>query len=237
MGRNHEGSRSLTIAIKAGAGVFAGVIAGGLGYCFWPHVEPSVLAAHPAVVKPIFVVAAAASRPAPAPSPAPALAVPALTVVPKAGVEKLALALKTDGDGAPRAVTRGVNFAEPAAPTPAPSLAPVSVMAPARPPSPGPALASSSNEAAARLGAQGLVALADGDIAGARLFLQRAADAGDPRAWMALGETYDSASLTRLGVVGAHGDATRAHDCFAKALAAGVGAAKERIAALEARGN
>jgi hypothetical protein len=93
------------------------------------------------------------------------------------------------------------------------------------------------NEDAAKLCAQGLLALADGDIAGSRAFLERAADAGDPRALMVLGDTYDPATLTRMGAVGMRGDAARAHDYYARALAAGMGAAKQRIAALQAQGN
>ena len=80
-----------------------------------------------------------------------------------------------------------------------------------------------------------MLALADGDLATARLFLQRAADAGDSRALMALAETYNPVTLAGLGVVGAHGDPARARDYLSRAVAAGVGAAKDRIAALEAQ--
>ena len=93
------------------------------------------------------------------------------------------------------------------------------------------------SEQAARFFALGLVALADGDVAGARAFLDRAADEGDTRALMVLGDTYDPATLTRLGAVGIRGDAARAREYYARALAAGVGAARQRIAALDAKGN
>jgi TPR repeat protein len=96
---------------------------------------------------------------------------------------------------------------------------------------------SAPSEEAARFCAHGLIALADGDVAGARAFLERAAEAGDSRALMVLGDTYDSATLTRLGAVGIRGDATRAHDYYARALAAGVSAARQRIAALNAQGD
>ena len=59
-------------------------------------------------------------------------------------------------------------------------------------------------------------------------------DSGDIRAFMVLGETYDPALLARMGVLGIKGDAARARDYYAKALAAGMGAARERMAALEA---
>jgi hypothetical protein len=81
---------------------------------------------------------------------------------------------------------------------------------------------SSAEEAARRLSAQGLVALAQGDIVGSRAYLQRAAEAGDVRALLALGETYDPATLGRIGARGIKGDAAAAREYYAKALAAGV---------------
>lgn len=86
-----------------------------------------------------------------------------------------------------------------------------------------------------RLSAEGLVAFAKGDIAGARAFLKRAAEAGDPRALVALGDTYDPTTLIRLGAVGVKGDETSARSYYSRALAAGVGGARERIAALAAK--
>ncbi len=88
---------------------------------------------------------------------------------------------------------------------------------------------------ARRLCAEGLIAFAKGDIARARAFLQRAAEAGDARALMALGDTYDPITLTRLGAVGIKGDESAARNYYSRALAAGVGGARERIAALAAR--
>jgi len=86
-----------------------------------------------------------------------------------------------------------------------------------------------------RLSAEGLVAFAKGDIAGARAFLKRAAEAGDPRALVALGDTYDPMTLIRLGAVGVKGDEASARNYYSRALAAGVGGARERIAALAAK--
>ncbi len=88
---------------------------------------------------------------------------------------------------------------------------------------------------ARRLSAEGLVAFANGDIAAARAFLVRAAEGGDARALMALGDTYDPATLARLGVVGLKGDGIAARGYYSRALAAGVGAARERIEALAAK--
>jgi hypothetical protein len=88
---------------------------------------------------------------------------------------------------------------------------------------------------ARRLCAEGLVAFAQGDIATARAFFVSAAEAGDPRALVALGDTFDPATLTRLGVVGLKGDGTKARDYYARALAAGASGARERLASLAAK--
>jgi TPR repeat protein len=88
---------------------------------------------------------------------------------------------------------------------------------------------------ARRLCAEGLVAFAKGDIATARAFFVSAAAAGDARALVALGDTFDPATLTRLGVVGLKGDGAKARDYYARALAAGATGARERIAALAAK--
>jgi TPR repeat protein len=88
---------------------------------------------------------------------------------------------------------------------------------------------------ARRLCAEGLIEFAKGDIAAARAFLKRAAENGDARALMALGDTYDPATLSRLGVLGLKGDEAVARSYYSRALAAGVGGARERIASLAAR--
>jgi hypothetical protein len=49
---------------------------------------------------------------------------------------------------------------------------------------------------------------------------------------MALGDTYDPTTLARLGALGLKGDEATARNYYARALAAGVGGARERIAAL-----
>jgi TPR repeat protein len=83
-----------------------------------------------------------------------------------------------------------------------------------------------------KLCAEGLAALAKGDIATARAFFVNAATAGDVRALVALGDTFDPATLGRLGVVGLKGDGAKARDYYSRALAAGATGARERIAAL-----
>ena len=88
---------------------------------------------------------------------------------------------------------------------------------------------------ARRLCAEGLIAFAKGDIAGARALLKRSAEGGDARALMALGDTYDPTTLSRLGALGLKGDEALARSYYSRALAAGVGGARERIAALAAK--
>ena len=92
---------------------------------------------------------------------------------------------------------------------------------------------SGPSDDARRLRAQGLVALAGGDVAAARAFLERAADAGDARALMVLGDAYDPATLARLGAIGVKGDAARARAYYQRANDAGLAAARQRIAATE----
>jgi len=83
-----------------------------------------------------------------------------------------------------------------------------------------------------KLSAEGIVAFAKGDIATARAFFVSAAEAGDARALVALGDTFDPATLTRLGVIGLKGDGAKARDYYERALAAGASGARERLAAL-----
>jgi len=98
-------------------------------------------------------------------------------------------------------------------------------------PSPQPA-ASANSEAEACFG-RGLSALAKGDIAAARRWLEHAADEGENRAFMALGDAYNPAVLTRLGVLGAPGDASLARSYYNRAVAAGLDAARGRLAWLD----
>ena len=209
-----------SLAIKAGAGLLAVLVAAGLGYAFWPHPEPEISAMRSAVEKPVFVATPATTKPPAAPLTTQAVPVVASPSTPtpssapaveKAGTDKLAAMMKTPAS-AP--LTRSLAL------PPAPAL-----IAPAPPPS----------EDAAKLCAEGLVALADGRIASARAFLERAADSGDARALLVLGDTWDAKRLGQLGAVGVQADATRAHDYYARAVAAGVPEARQRLAAVEAK--
>jgi hypothetical protein len=71
--------------------------------------------------------------------------------------------------------------------------------------------------------------IVQGDIAAARLMLTRAAEAGDPRAALVLGSTYESAVLRKLGVLGLAADARQAREWYAKAADFGSGEAKRRL--------
>jgi hypothetical protein len=208
------------IALGAGAGATALTLV--LGLAFWPPMATSPISGRTLVSQPVFVASIAHGKPEAAPAvvvatAAPGAPAPQAAVAPAAdasAMAKLAVALQTNptplaaqGLG----VTRSMTLATAA-----------------------PGGASQASEAARRLCAQGLVALAAGDIAGARLFLERAAEGGDSRALMVLGESYDPATLARMGALGIKGDSVKARDYYAKALAAGMGAARERMAALEA---
>ncbi|HEY4923963.1 MAG TPA: hypothetical protein VII20_06060 [Roseiarcus sp.] len=204
------------IGLGAGAGATALTLI--LGLAFWLPLGKAPLLGKAVVTQPVFVAnptpakpnASAASTGAEAAATAPA----ASATADASAMAKLAVALQfnsapvSSGEGL---ATRSITIA----------AAPPSGAAPA-------------SEAARRLCAQGLVAMASGDIAGARLYLERAAEAGDTRALMVLGESYDPTTLARMGALGIKGDAGKARDYYAKALAAGMGAARERMAALEA---
>jgi hypothetical protein len=71
--------------------------------------------------------------------------------------------------------------------------------------------------------------MAQGDIASARLMLARAAEAGDARAALALGATYDANVLRKLGVIGVAGDAAKARGWYEKAAEFGSGEATRRL--------
>jgi len=71
--------------------------------------------------------------------------------------------------------------------------------------------------------------LENGDIAGARLALQRAAEAEDARAALALAATYDPNWLRQLRVYGSTPDADKARAWYQKAIALGSREAPQRL--------
>ena len=76
---------------------------------------------------------------------------------------------------------------------------------------------------------QGQQLIAAGDVATARTVLQRAADAGDADAAMALGGTYDPNVLARLGVVRVSAEAEKARSWYQKAETLGSPDARRRL--------
>jgi TPR repeat protein len=77
--------------------------------------------------------------------------------------------------------------------------------------------------------------IASGDVAAARLVLRRAADAGDARAAMTLGGTYDPAILEKLGVHGFMPDVAMARSWYEKAKKFGSAEAPQRLEMLASR--
>ena len=94
---------------------------------------------------------------------------------------------------------------------------------------PSPTIRSLDREEIAMLINRSEELILQGDIAAARLMLTRAAEAGEARAAFALGATYDSDVLGRLGVLGVAADAAQARAWYAKAAEFGSGEASRRL--------
>ncbi len=108
--------------------------------------------------------------------------------------------------------------------------------APAAPPPPTKALRSLDPEAIKLLLKQGEQFIAAGDLVTARMVLQRAAEAGEAAAAIALGATYDPGVLARLGVVGmGAADVDKARSWYKKAESFGSPEATRRLEVLANR--
>jgi len=83
-----------------------------------------------------------------------------------------------------------------------------------------------------KLIARGEKFIEQGDVSAARLVLERAAQARDPRAALALGSTYDPNVLGRLGVVGVQAEPEKARAWYERAAEFGSGEANQRLTAL-----
>jgi hypothetical protein len=79
---------------------------------------------------------------------------------------------------------------------------------------------------------QGEQLVAAGDLVTARVAFQRAAEADDASAAMALAATYDPAILVKLGVVGVSGDIDKARSWYQKAESLGSPEATRRLGLL-----
>jgi hypothetical protein len=82
---------------------------------------------------------------------------------------------------------------------------------------------------------QGEQFIAAGDVVTARIVFQRAAEAGDADAAVALGATYDPIVLAKLGVVGLGADVEKARTWYQKAGSLGAPEATRRLAILANR--
>ena len=111
--------------------------------------------------------------------------------------------------------------------------APAAVAEPPRPSSPALALPPRpmvSSEEAAKLVDLARARIRQGDIAGARRLLERAVQAEDRDAMVALAETYDPVVLKRWGVVGVKADPRQAQALYERAAAHGGGPGEPMLA-------
>src|ERR1700722_8980396 len=76
--RSHEGGRAVSLLIKAGTGLVAGMVAGALGLVFLPRPEPNAVKPRTAVEKPQFVVASDSPAPSASARAAPTVALAAI---------------------------------------------------------------------------------------------------------------------------------------------------------------
>jgi hypothetical protein len=79
---------------------------------------------------------------------------------------------------------------------------------------------------------QGEQFVAAGDVVTARIAFQRAAEAGNAKAAVALGATYDPTALAKLGVVGISADVEQARSWYQRAEKLGSPEAKQRLEVL-----
>lgn len=137
-------------------------------------------------------------------------------------------------DGVPdvdRALASKATTDTSAAPANAPVLAPISPAAIALAP---PTSRFSSAEMTELLG-HGDSLLRNGDIASARLFYERAADAGDGRAALRLGATFDPEFLGRLGLGKLQANPAEAQSWYSRARDLGTVDAERQLNSIETR--
>ena len=196
-------------AITLGSGGVAGALIGLLIYVFWPQPAKLAVALRAPVAQPVF---AEASKPAVA---AVVIAAVASQAAAPAAEVPQSIAAVAAAPAPERAAGAGQSLAA-LEPRPAAKITP----------------ALKVGDHARDLFGEGLTMLAQGEIAPARLMLEQAAAAGEPRALLALGDSYDPAVLTRLGALGVTGDPGKAKDYYSKAVEGGVAEASQRLAQL-----
>lgn len=135
--------------------------------------------------------------------------------------------------------TMRLEWSAPTAQPPAPAQSP-QVQAPpqqppvasAPPPAPAPTQTTARNLSQDEIDlmvSRGTELLSHGDIASARLLLQRAAEARDSRAALALAASYDPIELKKLGVYGSTADVNVAREWYEKAKQFGSREAPRRL--------
>jgi hypothetical protein len=102
----------------------------------------------------------------------------------------------------------------------------------ALPPQPEPSESRLDPAEVGRLLSRGQAFLNQGDVSAARLALERVAEAGEARAALALGATYDPAILKRMGMVGIKADVEKARSWYERAASLGSAEANQRLMAL-----
>jgi hypothetical protein len=111
----------------------------------------------------------------------------------------------------------------------------VAMLQPAEPGAQAPTTRALDPEEIKLLMNQGEQFIAAGDVVTARIVFQRAAEAGDADAAMALAATYDPIVLAKLGVVGLSADVEKARTWYQKAESLGSVEATRRLATLANR--
>jgi hypothetical protein len=105
----------------------------------------------------------------------------------------------------------------------------------AQSPSPSAAVRALDTKEIKLLMEQGERFIATGDVVAARIAFQRAAEAGDANAAVAVGATYDPSALAKLGAVGIGADVAKARSWYQKAEKLGSPDAKRRLEVLADR--
>jgi hypothetical protein len=205
----------------------------GIAYYWLQTAEPS----SPAIPDPQVVALASPSAPAQMDTQVTGLAPE------RAGLQLRSVKTQESADEHSTSQEAGLPEATSDPPQPSPqqpetvktALAPaaVSESPPAAPP--GRARRAMDPEQISILMTQGEKHLSVGDVVTARTLFQRAAEAGDAAAALALAATYDPVVLAKLGVMGMGADVEKARTWYRMAESYGSAEAKQRLEVLDRR--
>lgn len=179
------------------------------------HVVPAIAVAK---AKPVQVHMAAAAALAPAPVEAPAAPQAAFAVEDKTPAPPNAMPLWLQQFG----ISIAVKMPEPVPPAASPSA--------------GAGKATLEPDEIATLIRRGKAFMTDGDVVAARLLLQRAAEAGNAEAALALGASFDPLIIKQAHAIGVQTDAAQARHWYQQAAALGSDAASKQLATLASAG-